>query len=353
MLKKVIKTITVLLIVLTVALTAEPERLLAASADIILAAEEESIRLGDTVTVSLKIEAEVLPGDFTAYLLYPSEMLTFISGPEIVSGGEGVLKIDDHVTSSERSDRKYILKFKTTDIGACTFSLRESPELYEFEEGYLMSVSSNELKITVMPSKDVSDDNTLAVLKVSPGSLSPSFSADTDLYSVKVPSYTERLIVSAAANDRAADLSVRGNENLAEGNNTVEIEVTAPNGEKKIYTIICEKEASEDTGKDNEEKDPEKNVKDENPEATGTEPGENGDSGEKTSENDGKNYVITEEEPKVITDSIEALELSASYEKSLSVLTLIIAGLSMLCMVLLILVIRLALRKKDDDREQD
>ena len=53
----------------------------------------------------------------------------------------------------------------------------------------------------------------------------------------------------------------------------------------------------------------------------------------------------------VMTDSIEALELANSYEKSLSTMTLIIAVLSGISMALLIVVIRMALKNRGDGND--
>ncbi len=79
----------------------------ASSADITISSDSEVYHKGDTVTVSIEIEADVLPGDFEGYLLYPEDVLTYVSGPGIVSGGEGILKINDQVNSETRNSRKY------------------------------------------------------------------------------------------------------------------------------------------------------------------------------------------------------------------------------------------------------
>ena len=51
----------------------------------------------------------------------------------------------------------------------------------------------------------------------------------------------------------------------------------------------------------------------------------------------------------VLTESIEALELAQSYEKSLNTLTIIIAVLSGLTLALLIIVISLSVKNKNDE----
>ena len=53
----------------------------------------------------------------------------------------------------------------------------------------------------------------------------------------------------------------------------------------------------------------------------------------------------------VLTESIEALELAESYEKSLNTLTIIIAVLSGLTLALLIIVISLSVKNKNDEND--
>ena len=330
----------------------------ASSADISFTSDSTEYDTGDVFTVSIDITADVIPGDFEAYVLYNADCLEFIPGVEIITGKAGVIKISDHVVSANRVSRKYSLKFMALAPGEAVFSFKDGPELYELEDGYLMSVSCNELKIRIGAVEEVSSDASLAVLKVSPGELSPAFSPDIKDYTVNVPAETEKLSVSAAATDRTASVEISGSEELKEGNNRIAVEVTAADGSKEKYFIICKKEASREEkpeaadSPDRQEND-QGNVKDpgkdkdadKGPDASRSDP-ENGkkeNSDVVKPEQEG-NRVVTEN-----TESIEALELMESYEKSLSTLTLIIAILSALCMALLIIVIRLALRKGNDE----
>ena len=387
----------------------------ASSADITISSDAAVYGKGDTVTVSILIEAEVFPGDFEAYILYPADVLKYVSGPEIITGGEGVLKINDHVSSSERNTRKYVFKFSAIGLGNAEIALREDPELYEFEEGYLMSVSSNVLSISVIPAKDASSDTSLAVLKVSPGTLSPSFSSEVKEYEVTVPEGTDKLVVSAAAKDMDATVDVTGNDKLKPGKNKIEIRVTAPDGSTGTYTIICECMETEATPT------PDDAIVTEAPKVTDapagntgfsalvsdgeihlftgnefvvTEPGESiiiPEGYEKTTlringisipvyaaKDDSDSMLLmilkdsngnpalydydrtektiqrhTDKDTKtsvnVMTQSIEGLELAQSYEKSLNTLTIIIAVLSGLTLALLIIVISLSVKNRNDD----
>ncbi|MBR4780675.1 MAG: cadherin-like beta sandwich domain-containing protein [Lachnospiraceae bacterium] len=391
----------------------------ASSADITISSDSDIYHKGDTVSISIEIEADVIPGDFEGYLLYPEDVLTYVSGPGVVSGGEGILKISDQVETETKTSRKYALKFKATGLGNAEISLREDPELYEYEEGYLMSVSSNVLRLSVTASAKDSSDASLAVLKVSPGTLTPAFDTDVTEYEVKVPEGTGKLVVSAAASDMDAVVDVKGNESLVSGTNRIEIKVTAPDGSTKLYVIKCEYGEKKEDPID----DPQTTDIPVSTEPVPTEPGvKNGISAvqkgeeihllcdnefvvtepdesiiipegyEKTylkidglsipvyaSKDEGKDSFLlivikdnngapvlysydraektlqrykeksTKQTGMVLTESIEALELAQSYEKSLNTLTIIIAVLSGLTLALLIIVISLSVKNKNDE----
>ena len=82
-------------------------------------------------------------------------------------------------------------------------------------------------------------------MSVSPGTLSPAFSADTTSYSVSVGADVKELVVSATANDAKAKVSVSGNKKLKTGENTIQVTVTAESGDKRTYKIVCTKAAKE------------------------------------------------------------------------------------------------------------
>ena len=406
-------------------------RVQASSADIVISSDQDSYSKGDYVDIYIDIEAEVFPGDFEGYLLYPSELLEYVSGPELASGGEGVIKLNDSVTSSARNDRRYSLRFKALGTGEAKISFRDTPELYEFEEGYLMSVSVSEMTVKIESSKSASADNSLAVLKISPGTLAPEFSKTVSVYETTVKEDVEKLIVSAAATDTNATVEVSGNQKLEIGENRIEIKVTAENGESKTYVIKCiregetqgsgnnsgdRQETGNSTGENPENPDNDQNLQENQILKNGISAIEDGgktklflnneyelvtdttgieipEGYKKTSmvidgvsipvyfSEDADTYMLlllkntngeislynydrtektiqkylgksTETTVKhVMTDSIEALELANSYEKSLSTLTLIIAVLSGISMALLIVVIRMALKSKGDGND--
>ena len=113
-----------------------------------------------------------------------------------------------------------------------------------------VKVSDANAKDSVLgaPSKSISiaapksGENRLASLSVSGYTLSPGFSENTTSYTIgKVPFDVKSVNVSASAKDSAASVSVQGT-GLAVGENYVKVNVTAPNGSVKTYTISVTRE---------------------------------------------------------------------------------------------------------------
>lgn len=92
----------------------------------------------------------------------------------------------------------------------------------------------------------LSSNANLGSLDVGSGSLSPAFSSETTIYSVSVGADVDRLVVSATPADGDAQVSV-SNTKLVDGDNSINVTVTAPNGAQKVYTINVTKGAQKTT----------------------------------------------------------------------------------------------------------
>lgn len=83
-----------------------------------------------------------------------------------------------------------------------------------------------------------SSDSSLSHLGISPGSLSPAFSAGTHEYMATVDAGVTAISVAAKPNSsKAVIASVSGAKSLAPGANTVKVVVEAENGATSTYTI--------------------------------------------------------------------------------------------------------------------
>lgn len=89
---------------------------------------------------------------------------------------------------------------------------------------------------------NVKSSNTfLSKLQVNVEGLTPNFNKNKYSYTLALNEKVDSVNVTAVAEDSKAKVSVSGNTNLKEGDNTISIVVTAENGAKKTYTIIATK----------------------------------------------------------------------------------------------------------------
>lgn len=102
--------------------------------------------------------------------------------------------------------------------------------------------------------KNLSADNSLKTLSISPGTLSPEFTGKTVQYAATVANDVTSVAVTATpANEKAIVESVTGNENLAVGKNALKIVVKAENGVTATYTITVTRQEAEASPEKSEE----------------------------------------------------------------------------------------------------
>ena len=102
-------------------------------------------------------------------------------------------------------------------------------------------------------------NNNLRGLTVSPGPLVPAFAASTVSYTVNVASTVASVAVTAQPQDAGATVSINGQPttnqsvslNAAGSSTAIPIEVTAPNGSQKTYTVVVNRAAIVLSGNNN------------------------------------------------------------------------------------------------------
>ena len=335
----------------------------ASSADIIISSEKNDYDIGDYVDIYIDIEAEIVPGDFEGCLTFPSDVLEYVSGPEIVVEGEGEVIISDSISSApNRNSRRYSLRFKAISGGRADICFEEVPELYEYEDGYLMSVSVNEISVSVRGSKPTStptptpkptptNEATPTPDKTGQSGTEDAGSLQNDTKendpglkdgsgNAEISENSEKKRISAAENGDEVWIYTENGFRIHKETEGVEV----PEGYERTSMVIDGVRIPVYTSDD--------------PEAYMLIPIEMGEgvvmySYDRTEKTLQRYKEKTETVVKhVMTDSIEALELANSYEKSLNVMTLIIAILGGLTMSLLIIVIRMALKHRGDDSSE-
>lgn len=94
-------------------------------------------------------------------------------------------------------------------------------------------------KTTSSAKKDLSSDNTLSSLSIDGVNLEPAFNKNTTSYNVNLEAGVTKINVKATPNDKSAKVTGIGEIEVSEGNNNIEVVVTAENGSTKTYTITA------------------------------------------------------------------------------------------------------------------
>lgn len=193
----------------------------------------DSANVGDEITITVSITSNVEIGGIRIFLSYDSNIVEAISGFE--GGGGGTINwIDvDTFQSKSREIKFKVLKAGTTNIKVITDGDMSYATNTDEEK---MKLVANTGTITGVAGPNLSSDNTLKSLSISPGVLSPAFSPNVTEYTTSVGADCEKLIVSAESNDSKATVSVSGTR-MDPGSNVTTITVTAENGTKRVYTI--------------------------------------------------------------------------------------------------------------------
>lgn len=208
-----------------------PFQVNAASANISVSGSSTAM-VGSTVTVNVNLSSSTPMGSWQFLVNYDSSMLQLSSGN---------VRVADYtsVSGGEKS-KSYTLKFKTLKSGTTKVSVG-SYIVYAYDESE-MSVTGGSKSIKIMSQAELeatySKNNNLSSIKVDDYELTPAFDKNTTDYKVTVPSNVEKVNVSATAEDRKSKISGTGEIEVAEGENKVELIVTAENGSTKKYNVV-------------------------------------------------------------------------------------------------------------------
>ncbi|MDE7365874.1 MAG: cadherin-like beta sandwich domain-containing protein [Lachnospiraceae bacterium] len=218
----------------------------AAGANVTIAVSQSSLKIGDTISVTVSISSEGAIGSYSLPVSYNSSVLEYTGGSG--NGGGGTVMIAGYGDGAQ-TRLSATLNFKAIGNGTCTIAT-SGGEAYGWDESVL-NISHAGANVTVSapqapgegnPSPDNpplsgSDDNTLKSLEISPGVLSPAFQSGTTSYTVELPKDTKAIVVSAVANDSKATVSVTHHNDLEPGANKTYIVVTAENGTQRTYVL--------------------------------------------------------------------------------------------------------------------
>lgn len=261
-----------------------------------LGASASSVNIGDSVSVTLNVSADVYAA-FRINVSYPSDLLTYTgASSDDCNGGGGVLQ----VLSEVNGNYSITLNFKATAPGTASISAStsEAMDIDTYDEveisGSSASVTVNNAAASEDPPAEgtttppavsgagtgsgattpqspagetgtstqrLSPDNSLKTLTISPGTISPEFKYNRTSYTATVGADVTSVAVDAkTSNSKASVESVTGNTDLKPGENTIKIVVKAENGTLATYKIVVTRSEAaanepEDGGSDGQEGD--------------------------------------------------------------------------------------------------
>ena len=229
-----------------------------------LGVSTSSVKIGDTVTVSITVPAGV---SATVNVTYPSGVFSFSSASDTASSNGGTVSMTIGSYGSTNTKTTGTMKFKAKSAGSATFSA--SAPIAGNQDGDRVTVGGASASVRVKNESNDSTndnsnngnhandgednthksaDNSLASLTLSSGTLSPAFKYNVTNYTAEVANDVTSVVVSAKpSNANATVESVNGGENLAVGANKIQIVVKAENGVTATYTITVTRKESGDT----------------------------------------------------------------------------------------------------------
>lgn len=207
-----------------------------------IAFSDPSAEVGSEFTVTVKFSCTTGEkiGKTVVMLSYDTGAMEFLSGEPDVSGGNGAIRVIG--SASGTSESASTIRFKALKAGSSKIEVTDY-EGYDADEQLLDITQLGSSAVTIKNGSTTaasasSDDASLSSLQISPGTLSPAFSADVDSYTASVSLDTEKLTVSAVPASDKATVALSGTD-LQEGENTVTCTVTAEDGTTvRTYTIL-------------------------------------------------------------------------------------------------------------------
>jgi len=248
--KKILKRTTALLVAVFVFVGIFSINAFAAGTSSVAFSKNE-LNIGETLTVTVNYKSTEPMYAVEGLLKYDPNIFQFVSGDNSNSTAAGVVKIV--LSSNGKTSLSEKIQFKAKAVGKGTFSATDSVYVADTEQKINASSASVQVKDK---SAAKSSNANLTYIRVSAGTLSPNFSANTTSYNITVPySVTEVLAYTETA-DKNATVAIEGSKTMKVGANKRVIKVTAQDGTVKSYTLNITRQASDDTSSSSTSSDP-------------------------------------------------------------------------------------------------
>lgn len=196
------------------------------AASISVATSSSVVVVGNSVTAYFTLSSDVDAWDFTVG--YDTSKLRLVSS-NLESTAHSVSTIQMHSNS-----RSYSITFKAIASGSATIYISSA-------DCASVTCSKGSKTITLKTQAEIeasySKNNNLSSLGIEGTELSPAFNKDNLEYSVELQPETTSVNVNASVEDSTASISGAGAREVTDGDNKLEIIVTAENGATKTYVI--------------------------------------------------------------------------------------------------------------------
>lgn len=253
-----------------------------------LSVNKSKVKIGDKVTVSVTVPGGI---SATVNLVYPGELLEFESASETANANGSTVSMTLGGYGGTSTPTTGTVTFQAKTSGTARFSV--TAPVAGNQEGDQVALNGASASVTIeneasdppgggdtpggntpggntpggntpggnTPGGDTprkSADNSLRVLELSAGTLSPEFKYNTVNYTATVEySVTSVAVNARTSNAKATITSVEGGEDLKVGENKIRISVKAENGVVAVYTIrVTRKEKDAGGNEDNPGDDP-------------------------------------------------------------------------------------------------
>lgn len=194
-----------------------------------IALSKKSLAPGETFTVTVTVSSAQAMYAAEFSLNYDPAVLQYNSG-DASSGGAGLVKVASAASGETR--KSFSISF--TAIAAGNSSLSVSAVKYASDTEVDIPGASTSVSVI---NATLSDNANLKSLRISGGTLSPQFNANTTSYTATVPFSVTQCKVYATAAESSAKVDVSGSYNIPVGVTQRVVTVTAPSGAQKAYTI--------------------------------------------------------------------------------------------------------------------
>ena len=163
------------------------------------------------------------------------------SGAGVASNAGGSLTFDD--SSNSIYAKPFPFEIKPTTTGTITCKVKPGARLTEMAHDGWQDLPQSSITINVVEPakvtpKEYDSNNNLKSLTVDGQNIEPAFNKDTTEYKLSLDQSIEKINIQASAESGKASVSGTGEKTLSQGENTIEIKVTAENGNEKVYKII-------------------------------------------------------------------------------------------------------------------